>query len=370
MRLVLVHTVDMLARKSNIMLETPDMGAFTALLREVVLVAGTVMVRSSSRFHPPTGARCLAQRRAYSRACEFVGARKVPFPSLSEAHHAALTMSERMESEDGHGVNECSCCGLTPQEIELLHRAHTSMAPEPELFCTAEQERKFGEEAVFSSAIVRFPCAHQAKRRAEQLKKDPSLQVHLLCSSMTASARSRAIAQFCSYGGCRSKWAMFKKGIRNTENPLCERIFAGPFGVFNMALIAAFLVKRRLLVCDQTIDTGFDLHRHVDSIIIPRMISTRRDFMQLVGRASRIAVEVHDQGAIELQTAKIENTADEIFEKHVETGGPIVHLRPDGAYRCYEVFDIMSQEISSRLGDDAILREWFEEQIAKRQRTA
>jgi hypothetical protein len=78
-------------------------------------------------------------------------------------------------------------------------------------------------------------------------------------------------------------------------------------------------------------------------------------------------VERADQGAISLSVNKIEGTLDDLFEAHVQSGGPVPNPRC-AAHQNATLTDTIISEISERLRPDQILHEWFAETVAKRMR--
>jgi hypothetical protein len=334
-----------------------------ACLESAVGVVGSVVIRYTTRYHCGTAARVLGTRRVASRLGAFYTAAGLPLPVLSlEDHRNALAESARHEA--AHGVNECACCGLTAHEIELLHRAHCASTPDPSLLLPGGASKK----PRFASALVRYPDAASAQERARRLSlASPSDRVLLLTSQLSAGQRSNVIKKFTSFGGLRAKLCVFKRGVLRSRHPLVARVFAGDFGDEFLLRVSELLVSKRLLVADATVDVGFDLHRHLDTVLVPRMVSTRTQFLQLVGRCSRIAVEREDQGAISLSVNVVEDTLDALFEAHVQSGGHVPNPR-GAAHQNAMLTETIVSEISERLEPDPVLQEWFSDQLFKRMR--
>jgi hypothetical protein len=286
-------------------------------------------------------------------------------PQLADTNlQEAFVASQALEYADC-GINEVSSCGLTMGELHTLHSIHCSYTPEPKLVCSHNRQSRFGETLRFTAAIVRLPTQREAKRKFNALKNDPRIQAFLLCSSQTAMERTSSIRKFSSFGGLRSKWTCFKRQIHNSTNRHCHDIFSGCFGSIFLSSLSSFLVKKRILVCDNTIDVGLDMHRVTDAIIIPRLIATRTEFHQLLGRCSRIATEQSEQGSVELTTSKMIGTLDELFDRNIQLGEYIPHPKTRSFY---ETFEVMAGEIAKRLSDDPVLAEFFDEHVAKRAR--
>jgi len=64
--------------------------------------------------------------------------------------------------------------------------------------------------------------------------------------------------------------------------------------------LESFLARPRVLITDTTVSVGFDLHRHIDQIFVAEPPTSRHDFVQLLGRVSRIAVDQQEQPPIEV----------------------------------------------------------------------
>jgi hypothetical protein len=121
--------------------------------------------------------------------------------------------------------------------------------------------------------------------------------------------------------------------------------------------LSCFLAKRRIMICDNSVDLGFDLHRHVDALLLPRLVPDRTALLQLSGRISRIAVDIKDQGTIRILSNMYEGTLDELFLKHVQQEQKY-KPRPTTTTRS-SLSDSMIQEIISRLEHNDLARQWF-----------
>merc|ERR1712139_285077 len=82
--------------------------------------------------------------------------------------------------------------------------------------------------------------------------------------------------------------------------------------------ISAFLFRRHLLLCDQTVDVGLNLHRYVTSICSETFIPKYDALQQFVSRVNRIAVDQEAQPHITVDMNLVEDTLEELFRLHVE----------------------------------------------------
>merc|ERR1712107_674602 len=82
--------------------------------------------------------------------------------------------------------------------------------------------------------------------------------------------------------------------------------------------VGAFLFRRHVLVCDQTVDVGLNLHRYVTSICSESFIPKYDALQQFVSRVNRIAVDQETQPRIIVDMSLVEDTLEELFSDHVE----------------------------------------------------
>merc|ERR1712187_41466 len=82
--------------------------------------------------------------------------------------------------------------------------------------------------------------------------------------------------------------------------------------------VGAFLFRRHVLVCDQTVDVGLNLHRFVTSICSESFIPRYDALQQFVSRVNRIAVDQETQPHITVDMNLVEDTLEELFSVHVE----------------------------------------------------
>merc|ERR1712187_366014 len=82
--------------------------------------------------------------------------------------------------------------------------------------------------------------------------------------------------------------------------------------------VGAFLFRRHVLVCDQTVDVGLNLHRFVTSICSESFIPKYDALQQFVSRVNRIAVDQDAQPHITVDMNLMEDTLEELFSSHVE----------------------------------------------------
>lgn len=365
-RIVYLSTIVKLALENGVS-PLPDLSPerLEAHVKDAIRQSGNIMIRNSLRFHRMMAAQALAARRIYSRVTQLSSTYDFNVPILADATLQEAFVASQALEHSVCGINELASCGLLMSELQTLHAIHCAYAPEPQLVCSQRSQEKFGETQRFTAAIVRLPTQREAKRKFNALKNDTRIQPFLLSSSLTAAGRTNAIRKFSSFGGLRSKWTCFRRQIHNSTNPLCHEIFSGCFGDIFISSLSSYLVKKRILVCDNTIDVGLDMHRVTDAIIIPRLIATQTEFHQLLGRCSRIATERSSQGSVELTTSKIIGTLDELFDRNIQLGEDVPHPKTRSFY---ETFEIMAGEIAKRLVGDPVLSDYFDENVRKRAR--
>jgi len=176
----------------------------------------------------------------------------------------------------------------------------------------------------FCSTLVRFPSASILERALRDHPVPPSIDVFTLTSAKTAAYRARLVKQFASYQGQRYKISVIARACKNgTCPPLFLRILNIGHGYFHRELVS-YLAKPRILVTDQTVDVGFDLHRHLDGITTSHILCNVSDMQQLVGRLARISVDrIGTNDTIDVVTPIRTRTLDEFFAKHLNANSSI-----------------------------------------------
>ena len=212
------------------------------------------------------------------------------------------------------GAARCGCCNLLVSELGRLYSLHHDSLPSEPLPLWV-----VAQKTGFTSAIVRF----RDKRHIEStLRAHPipeHMQSFVLTTDKSAAYRARLVRQFASHGGQRAKVLVIKRALKRGKAPeMLLRIGALGMGRFFTDTLERFLARPRLLIADSSVDVGYDLHRHVNAMHIPRLVETRAELLQLTGRVSRIAVDVEDQGDIEVLANCYDGTLDsELFAKHL-----------------------------------------------------
>jgi hypothetical protein len=206
----------------------------------------------------------------------------------------------------------CGCCGLTSGERSLLARAHAAATPNPPPPWT---HKALG----VTSAIVRFPSKQVLE---EVLRRHPipqQVSVHVLTSDKSASYRSRLIHRFAGRDGQKAGLAVLCRAAERGMAPeLFLQVCALGMGTMFLSALEQYLARPRLLLTDASVDVGFDLHRHVDGVYVPRIPSERSDLQQIVGRICRIAPERRQQGTIDVMSSRYVGTADDLLYKHLK----------------------------------------------------
>ena len=209
----------------------------------------------------------------------------------------------------------CSCCGLNETELKLLHNSHVSALPPP---VAPWNLGPSGGGVPFWSALVRFPTKGEISRTLAQEPPPSDVEVYLLTSDMAAGKRAKTIRDFCGYGGSRAAIVALRRGVAaDGTSPNLRKLGNIGCGRFFVNEIASFLARRRVLIADCTCDVGFNLHRHVDALVVPKVVFTRAELQQLLGRLTRIDVRVESQGVVDVVTTTHAGTLDWLFASHV-----------------------------------------------------
>jgi hypothetical protein len=206
----------------------------------------------------------------------------------------------------------CGCCGLTSGERSLLARAHAASTPDP--------PPPWRHEALgVTSAIMRFPSKHALD---EVLRRHPipqQVSVHVLTSDKSAAYRAGLVRRFAGRDGQKASLAVLRRAADHGTAPeLFLRVCALGMGTMFLSVVEQCLARPRLLLADATVDVGFDLHRHVDGVYVPRIPSERSDLQQIVGRVCRIAPERTQQGTVDVISSRYVGTADDLLWSHLK----------------------------------------------------
>jgi hypothetical protein len=209
----------------------------------------------------------------------------------------------------------CQCCGLTSAEYRSLYRCHVkSLSADRPIWTINDKTSNHG----FCSTLVRFPSARALDDAIKSYPPPPSLDVFVLTSAKSAAYRARLVKRFASHGGQRYKLCVLARAVKNSKcPPLLMRVLTIGGGFFHKELVS-YIANPRILVTDQTVDVGFDLHRHIDGLTTSHVLCSTGDVQQLVGRLARISVDrIGSRDTIDVITPIRANTLDEFFAKHL-----------------------------------------------------
>jgi hypothetical protein len=225
-----------------------------------------------------------------------------------------LPLGDKIDSQNCNQDqgSRCTCCNLTPGEYGLLHQIHTHSVP---TYAPPWTLQKFG----FTSVLVRFSSKQHIEETLREHPVPDGVLVFILTSDKSASFRANLIRRFSGHDGQRAKLAVLRRAVQNGKAPeyFLKAISTGMGYI--LSEIEKFLARPRLLLADSTVDVGFDLHRHINGIHVPQMVSTHAELRQLTGRVSRIAVDRKDQGTIDVLTNCTDQSLDEVlFAKHLQ----------------------------------------------------
>lgn len=211
----------------------------------------------------------------------------------------------------------CSCCGLNTAEYRTLYRHHISALPSDKpIWAINDKAATRG----FHSTLVRFPTARSLEESLSRYPPPPGLDVFILTSAKSAAYRARLVKRFASHGGQRYKLSVLARAVKNAKcPPLLLKVLTIGHGFFHKELIS-YIANPRILVTDQTVDVGFDLHRHIDGLTTSHVLCSSGDMQQLVGRLARISVDrIGTRDTIDVVTPLRAKTLDEFFAKHLAT---------------------------------------------------
>jgi hypothetical protein len=367
-RLMCALVVCQHARAHNVNLDAcPLLGP---ILDSAVSQAGCVYLEYRSFFHQRTASHLFVDRLVPLRLKAALGS---THDNLG-AHCSDLSRNVLLEAAsllpfdadpDQCQPGELPGFWLLPQEYDRLFQLHLSAAPRVPLWTDDARHKTH-----FSSAIVRLENREAVEATASELARDrPDMQLFVLHTGLTAARRAVAINKFRSHGGERAKILFFIRGIMTSPGNESVKT-ALSFGGGHMSReLYSYLSRPRLLLADDTVDVGFDLHRHVDTVLLPRIVPDRTTLLQIVGRVSRIATDVHDQGSIKVSANLTTQSLDSYFERRLHRD--VVPLPKPERRTLERLTDDMRNTIVEQL-QDPLTKAWFDHvvSLARRARLA
>merc|ERR1711912_36364 len=106
-----------------------------------------------------------------------------------------------------------------------------------------------------------------------------------------------------------TKFLVLKRGLASKalEDTITAHVLRiGGGSQWFLSRVGAFLFRRHVLFCDQTVDVGLNLHRYVTSICSETFIPRYDALQQFVSRVSRIAVDQEVQPPITVDVNLVE----------------------------------------------------------------
>ena len=211
----------------------------------------------------------------------------------------------------------CACCNLTTAEYNYLNDIHLMAMPSPKPFW-AEEKRNDVEAATL---LIRFPSSKWITTTLKAFPVPADTVAFVLTSDKSAAARAIAVKRFKSHDGYRAALKSLRQAAHCSRATAIGRVFAPMSGLaqYVVSKVGSFLARRRLLLCDSTVDVGFDLHKHLEGIITTQVPRSKVDLQQLIGRVSRICTDVEDQGPIRVVSHSTTGTLENIlFKNHLQ----------------------------------------------------
>ena len=89
---------------------------------------------------------------------------------------------------------------------------------------------------------------------------------------------------------------MLKRFSNGRRDTIFQKVLALGCGMV-LNYLESFLVRPRVIICDGSGDIGYDFHRHVAGICCAKFFPFYDEWLQLIGRIQRIAVDIPDPGS-------------------------------------------------------------------------
>ena len=214
-----------------------------------------------------------------------------------------------------YGTSVCPCCGLAPEERDLLARLHRRNTEEAPPLWTHDKLKHFST----SSVVVRFPTKTALESAINKYPIPSHINYYVLTSDQSAASRARIVKRFTGRDGQQTKLAMLRRAACNGKgSDLFLRVSS--LEVFFPYIAECLLAAPRLLLADATVDVGFDLHRHANGVYVSRLPPNRSELHQVIGRVSRLAPEKNNQGQIDVISHHYRESLDDLILSHLENG--------------------------------------------------
>lgn len=312
-------------------------------LGDAVQRSGLYLFGGRSFFHEATASHALAERLVASRLAS-LGALEALEPRL----RACVERSAALEGD--RGVGELPGFGVTPAEYDQLYACHMRVSRRGDLWPE-------GRSAMFSTALVRVPnmlvTAHAERVRS----KHPDVKVFELHTGMSASQRALAVRRFASHDGERASAKLCIEGLRRNGSDAAKTALSLGGGWVALQ-IYRYLAHPRLLVADDSVDVGWALHRHVDTVLLPHVLPDRTTLLQLLGRVSRIDVDRAHQGSIAVHISLTRGTLDCLFERRMREDVVVEQEEPEPRRH-----QVLNEEMASAflaMAESDLQRAWLQ----------
>jgi hypothetical protein len=280
-------------------------GALRQSLVDAVGRAGLYSLNGHNYFHEASASHVLAERLVASRLA-------VADPEghvLAAIDARTQACVERSATIERGPVGELPGFGVTPSEYDHLFAAHAR--------CGRNEADLWTESAAaFATALVRVPTCAIAAHAARLRQRHPEMRIFELHTGLSAAQRALTIRRFASHDGDRANARFFLEGLRRHGSEVAKRALCFGDGWVSLQ-IYRFLARPRLLLADDAVDVGWELHRHVDTILIPHVVPDRTTLLQLLGRVSRITVDQAKRGSTTVRIALVRGTLDVFFERRL-----------------------------------------------------
>jgi hypothetical protein len=254
----------------------------------------------------------------------------------------------------GNNLNvkdRCNCCGLNHPEYNRLYDAHVRSTTASDVLSLGVNASR--RTSMFSNAIVRCN-SHAEVHDLITNSRDNSLKLISLTSSQTSAQRAKSIDAFCGFGGVRGKLHTLMRGLDNSKDPVAQKVMEFGFGEFKR-IVSSFVVQKRVLVADKTVDVGIDLHKFCDAVLVPRVMSSAVELQQLTGRLVRICTGKSKQGHVTVNAVLNAGTLDHVFLKHIHEGN-MRYICDNIRSGDNRVENEMQQELLSSTSDPILLQ--------------
>jgi hypothetical protein len=196
----------------------------------------------------------------------------------------------------------------------LMYNSHSRALNESTSMCS--QPWKAGLPAALNSKCLLMRCTTDAELKSVcEVPSCEGVVVHCLTSRLTSTQRNKVVVNL-STG--KSVMVALRRSSQASSGAFALILSLG-CAWFLKELREYLLPKLTILAADKSVDLGYNLHHHIDSVFMKRMPSDFESIKQLVGRVCRASPCRRGRGdEVNIVVNCYKNTLDFFFFEHLK----------------------------------------------------